>query len=85
MSDQAGAKRLAGYGTLYKALDRLERAGHVESRWEDPNFAAAESRPRRRLYRVTASEAAVADARRAADAVTSLDPATRRTAEGEAR
>jgi PadR family transcriptional regulator, regulatory protein PadR len=86
MSDHAGARRLAGYGTLYKALDRLERAGHLDSRWEDPNFAAAESRPRRRLYRVTAAgEVAFADARRSADAATSLDPATRRTAEGEAR
>lgn len=63
MGDQSGAKRLTAYGTLYKALDRLERAGYLESRWEDPVYAAEASRPRRRLYRVTAAgEAALAAA-----------------------
>jgi DNA-binding PadR family transcriptional regulator len=62
------ARRLTAYGTLYKALDRLERAGLLESRWEDPEYAAEAARPRRRFYRMTAiGEAAVADARRAAD------------------
>ena len=42
MSDGEGAgdRRLTAYGTLYKALDRLERAGHLASRWEDPIYAA---------------------------------------------
>jgi DNA-binding PadR family transcriptional regulator len=67
--DRAGAKRLTAYGTLYKALDRLERGGYLESRWEDPVFAAEAARPRRRSYRITAiGEAALALARAAEDA-----------------
>ena len=30
-----------------------QRAGLLESRWEDPDIAAADGRPRRRLYHVT--------------------------------
>ena len=68
VAEGAEARRLTAYGTLYKALDRLERAGHLESRWEDPDYAAEAARPRRRLYRLTAvGEAALAGARRAAD------------------
>jgi PadR family transcriptional regulator, regulatory protein PadR len=47
------ARRLTSQGTLYKALGRLERAGLVASEWEDADVAAAEGRPRRRLYQVT--------------------------------
>jgi DNA-binding PadR family transcriptional regulator len=47
------AKRLTAHGTLYKALSRMEKAGLLESRWEDPQKAADEGRPRRRLYRIT--------------------------------
>src|SRR5262245_49695662 len=47
------AERLTAYGTLYKALNRLERVGFLASRWEDPLLAAADGRPRRRLYRLT--------------------------------
>jgi len=55
---------LTAYGTLYRALHRLERAGLIESFWEDPAQAEAENRPRRRLYRLTAlAEPAVARAR----------------------
>ncbi len=54
MRDRQGARRLTAYGTLYKALDRLERGGFLVSRWEDPLIAAGEGRPRRRFYRVTA-------------------------------
>jgi PadR family transcriptional regulator PadR len=39
-------------GTLYPALARLERAGWLESLWEDIDQAAA-GRPRRRYYRLT--------------------------------
>ncbi|HET7738374.1 MAG TPA: helix-turn-helix transcriptional regulator [Tepidiformaceae bacterium] len=58
--DDAG-RQLTGYGTLYRALERLETAGLLESRWEDPELAFAEDRPRRRLYHITAlgQEAAV--------------------------
>lgn len=47
------ARTLTAHGTLYKALGRMAEAGLLESRWEDPAIAAAEGRPRRRLYRVT--------------------------------
>jgi DNA-binding PadR family transcriptional regulator len=53
LKDAEAARKLVGYGTLYKALDRLATAGLVESRWESPDDAATENRPRRRLYRVT--------------------------------
>jgi DNA-binding PadR family transcriptional regulator len=53
MRDRQGARRLTAYGTLYKALDRLERGGYLASRWEDPMVAAEQGRPRRRFYRVT--------------------------------
>lgn len=39
-------------GTLYPILVRLERAGWVESRWEDID-PVAEGRPSRRYYRLT--------------------------------
>jgi DNA-binding PadR family transcriptional regulator len=51
--DGDASRRLTSHGTLYKALERLERAGLLESRWEDPDVAVSEGRPRRRLYRVT--------------------------------
>ena len=55
MRDDAGARKLIAHGTLYKALDRLEAMGLLQSRWEDPLEAASENRPRRRFYRVTAA------------------------------
>jgi len=39
-------------GTLYPILVRLERAGWVESRWEETD-PAAEGRPARRYYLLT--------------------------------
>ena len=54
MREHEGARRLTAHGTLYKALSRMESAGALESRWEDPQIAADEARPRRRLYHVTA-------------------------------
>ena len=50
---EAGA--LTAHGTLYKALGRMEAAGLLTSDWEDAELAAAEGRPRRRLYQVTGS------------------------------
>ena len=61
LRDRAGARLLTAYGTLYKALERLEKAGFLESFWEDPQIAADEGRPRRRFYKVTmAGETALA-------------------------
>ncbi len=51
--EQTGARTLIGHGTLYKALDRLEAQAFLRSEWEDPAVAAAENRPRRRLYEIT--------------------------------
>ena len=56
-------RRLTAYGTLYRALARLEKLGLLESRWEDPQVAADERRPVRRLYTLTpAGVTAAADA-----------------------
>ena len=46
--DREDAKRLTAHGTLYRALDRMETAGLLKSRWEGPALAAVERRPRRR-------------------------------------
>ncbi len=63
VKDRADSRTLTAHGTLYKALDRMQKAGLLASRWEDPAVAAAAERPRRRLYEVTiAGEAALADA-----------------------
>lgn len=45
--------RLASSGSLYKALDRLVRAGMLTSQWEDAEEALSAGRPRRRLYEIT--------------------------------
>ena len=58
IADRSDASALSAHGTLYKALGRLAERGLVESVWEDPEIAAAEGRPRRRLYRVTGAGAA---------------------------
>ena len=54
IKEQREARLLTGHGTLYRALGRLEQQGHLRSRWEDPMVAAEHSRPRRRLYELTA-------------------------------
>ena len=59
MREQRGSRALTGHGTLYKALARLEEFGLLTSRWEDA--AAAEGRPRRRLYELTGEGARVAE------------------------
>ena len=55
---QGGHRSLIAHGTLYKALARLQEAGHLHAVWEDPAIAEAAGRPRRKLYEVTASGAA---------------------------
>jgi PadR family transcriptional regulator PadR len=59
MREQSGSRALTGHGTLYKALSRLEEFGLLTSCWEDA--AAAEGRPRRRLYELTGQGARVAE------------------------
>ena len=54
LADDEDRKLLTAYGTLYRALGRLETMGFLESRREDPGIAAQASRPARRLYRLTA-------------------------------
>ena len=46
-------------GTVYPALDRLESAGYLRSKWESDAVAHAEGRPARRYFTLTASGAAV--------------------------
>ena len=64
------ARRLTAHGTLYRALSRLEDAGFLTSRGEDPAEAQRQRRPIRRLYRMTAlglrALADTEDARKAA-------------------
>jgi PadR family transcriptional regulator, regulatory protein PadR len=59
MREHSGSRALTGHGTLYKALGRLEEFGLLSSHWEDA--AAAEGRPRRRLYELTGQGVSVAE------------------------
>ncbi len=76
MRERSDARRLVAHGTLYKALDRLEASGLLDSVWEDPHDAALEARPRRRLYRLTPAghTAFAASIQRAAPSVLSPAP-----------
>ena len=65
MREQAGSRALTAHGTLYKALGRLEEFGLLASRWEEA--AAAEGRPRRRLYELTGQGVHVAERAMAAE------------------
>lgn len=56
---EQSSKALVGHGTLYKALDRLRARGLLRAEWEDPTAAEATGRPRRKLYWITASGAAL--------------------------
>jgi DNA-binding PadR family transcriptional regulator len=58
MSAVSDQRLLTAYGTLYRALGRLEKMGLVESHWEDPQIAANAARPGRRLYTLTGAGAA---------------------------
>lgn len=69
LGDESDTRLLTAYGTLYRALGRLEKMGVMTSRWEDPAVPARENRPGRRLYTLTAvGEAAADEARRAESA-----------------
>src|SRR5262249_40708815 len=64
IGSSADTRLLTAYGTLYRALGRLEAMGILRSRWEDPAIPAQENRPGRRLYTLTAlAEPALAQPR----------------------
>src|SRR5580693_2678159 len=66
LSETADTRLLTAYGTLYRALGRLEQMGLLESHWEDPETPARENRPGRRLYTLTgAGETTLRDLRNA--------------------
>lgn len=64
LAETSDRRGLTAYGTLYRALGRLEAMGLVQSEWEDPQTAAAEKRPLRRLYALTANGFAIAESER---------------------
>ena len=65
IKDASDTRLLTAYGTLYRALGRLEQMGLMTSAWEDPQIPADENRPRRRLYAITPDgQTAVANATR---------------------
>ena len=69
LGDAADRRLLTAYGTLYRALARLEKMGLLRSRWENPEIPARENRPGRRLYTLTAAGVtAVEDARKGSTA-----------------
>lgn len=71
-----GGKSLTGHGTLYKALARMAEAGLLETEWEDPEIAASERRPRRRLYRISSKGLAALHASHTVPATTPRPLAT---------
>ena len=74
MKTASDRRMLTAYGTLYRALHRLERAGLLEGFWENPGEAERESRPRRRLYRLTALAAVALSRARAQQRASSKLP-----------
>lgn len=78
LQSEEDAQLLTAYGTLYRALQRLERGGLLESFWEEARIAEEEGRPRRRLYRLTALAMPSLKRARAQQrsTVTTLEPGT---------
>jgi DNA-binding PadR family transcriptional regulator len=76
LAHAADHRLLTAYGTLYRALGRLEKMGLLASRAEDPRIAADENRPARRLYTLTGE--GIAAARREAAARAPMKKAGRR-------
>jgi DNA-binding PadR family transcriptional regulator len=74
IKERDNARLLTAHGTLYKALDRMEKSGLLASEWEDPVVAAQEGRPRRRFYSVTAAGEAALTRARAAPGLAAIDP-----------
>jgi len=52
LKDKTKSRFLTGYGTLYRALGRLEDMGYLQSRWEELDTSDGMSRPRRRFYSI---------------------------------
>jgi len=77
LAGAADRRLLTAYGTLYRALGRLEHRGLLQSHWEDPQIAADENRPGRRLYTLTEQGMAAARERRPTQAI-SRGPRVRR-------
>jgi DNA-binding PadR family transcriptional regulator len=78
LADVSDRRLLTAYGTLYRALGRLEQMGLLDSHWEDPQRAADENRPGRRLYALTTSGIAVARAAQVEPAAEKRVPRKRR-------
>jgi PadR family transcriptional regulator, regulatory protein PadR len=78
LGDESNHRLLTAYGTLYRALGRLEDMGLLESRWEDPQIPARENRPGRRMYTITAAGEAAARAAATNDARKTAKRTTRR-------
>ena len=57
LAQRENRSRLAGHGTIYRALSRLDEAGLITGVWEAVDPEAKPGRPRRRLYRVTTAGA----------------------------
>lgn len=74
------ARLLTAYGTLYRALARLEGMGLLRSRQEDPLIPAREGRPGRRLYTLTALAATALDKARESAPAAATGRARRRLA-----
>ena len=69
-------------GTVYPALRRMEAAGLIVSKWEDPAVAQREQRPARKYYEVTRSGHR---ARRGGEPVSSRPRAERASASRQRR
>lgn len=78
LADATDRKLLTAYGTLYRALGRLETMGLLRSHWEDPQIAADENRPGRRLYEITPDGAEAARAARDTTVASRVAKARRR-------
>jgi PadR family transcriptional regulator PadR len=71
LGDESNRRLLTAYGTLYRALGRLEAMGLLQSAWEAPEIPARENRPGRRMYVLTAAgETAAREARKTAGETT---------------
>jgi DNA-binding PadR family transcriptional regulator len=79
LREREHARQLTSHGTLYKALDRMKKAGYLDRRWEDPDIAVGENRPRRRLYRITAEGQRALHTAHAADPAGALQPGVQPT------
>ena len=81
VAEESDRRSLTAHGTLYRALSRLEIMGFLESHREDPQIAARENRPGRRLYVLTGNGVSAAqEATRAAGSGRSVKRKKRRVA-----